>query len=145
MQTWWTFEERAALAARAFKVWKSLRNKVVLHVKRISYFLHFSLLYVVYIISNMSMYCWCFFSQHQTFENISNNVVFYWQQIRDAAWKGIRNTTKVCNVSMRALKALHRPWIALARVGQMSVEPRDWNVCPFLIFCSFNFIRAKKT
>ena len=31
-----------------FKVWKSLRNKVVLSVKRISYFLHFSLLYVVY-------------------------------------------------------------------------------------------------
>ena len=36
MQNWWTFEERAF---RAFKVWKSLSNKVFLPVKRISYFL----------------------------------------------------------------------------------------------------------
>ena len=49
MQNWWTFEERAVLAARAFRGWKSLRNKLVLPVKRISYFLHSSLLYVVYI------------------------------------------------------------------------------------------------
>ena len=42
MQNWWTFEERVVLAARAFKVWNSLRNKVVLPVKRISYFLNFS-------------------------------------------------------------------------------------------------------
>ena len=44
MQNWWTFEERAALTALAFKVWKSLRNlrnSVVLSLKRISYFLHF--------------------------------------------------------------------------------------------------------
>ena len=43
-----SFEERVVLTARVFKVWKSLRNKVVLPVKRISHFLHFSLLYVVY-------------------------------------------------------------------------------------------------
>ena len=35
MQNWRTFEERAALAARAFKVWKSFRNKVVLPLKRV--------------------------------------------------------------------------------------------------------------
>ena len=58
LQNWWTFEEgrrgNAALAARAFKVWKSLRNKVVLPVKRISYFFHFSLLCVVYWLQNQS-------------------------------------------------------------------------------------------
>ena len=43
IQSWWTFEERATFAARALEVIKSLRNKVVLRVKRISYFLHFSL------------------------------------------------------------------------------------------------------
>ena len=42
MKNWLTF------AARAFKIWKSLRDKVVLPVKWISYFLYFSLLYVVY-------------------------------------------------------------------------------------------------
>ena len=45
LQNWWKFEERAVLAARVFKIWKSLQNKVVFPVKRISYFLHFSLLY----------------------------------------------------------------------------------------------------
>ena len=48
MQNWWTFKESAALAAWAFKVWKSLRKKVVLPVKRISYFLHSPLLSGVY-------------------------------------------------------------------------------------------------
>ena len=48
MQNWSTFEERAVLVARAFKVWNALWNKVVLPVGQISYFLHFSLLYVVY-------------------------------------------------------------------------------------------------
>ena len=48
LQNLWTFEEREALAARAFKVWKFLRNKVVFTLERISYLLHFSLLYVVY-------------------------------------------------------------------------------------------------
>ena len=43
LQNWWTFEERAVLGGRVFKVWKFLRNKVVLLVKRIQYFLHFSL------------------------------------------------------------------------------------------------------
>ena len=28
MQNCWTFEERAALASRAFNVWKSLRNNI---------------------------------------------------------------------------------------------------------------------
>ena len=35
LQKWWTFKERAVLAGRVFKVWKSLQNKVVLHVQRI--------------------------------------------------------------------------------------------------------------
>ena len=48
LKNWWTFKERTVIAARAFKDWKSLRNKVVLSVKRISYFLHFSALYEVY-------------------------------------------------------------------------------------------------
>ena len=42
LQNWWTFEERAVLASRVFKVWKYLLNQVVLAVKRIS------LLYVVW-------------------------------------------------------------------------------------------------
>ena len=41
--------------ARAFKVWNSFRNKVVLPTKRISHFLHFSLLYVV---SGFFILCW---------------------------------------------------------------------------------------
>ena len=48
----------AALAARAFKVWKTLRNRVVLPVKRISYFLRFLLLSVVY-------YCWNHATLHE--------------------------------------------------------------------------------
>ena len=48
MQNWWTFKERTVLAARAFQFWRFLRNKVVLPVKLIQYFLHFSLFYEVY-------------------------------------------------------------------------------------------------
>ena len=52
LQNSWTLGERAALTAltarAAFKVWKYLRNEFVLPVQRISYFLHFSLSYVVY-------------------------------------------------------------------------------------------------
>ena len=48
--------KRAALAARAFKVWKFFRNKVVLPVKQISYFFHFSLLYMVYKWSMITKY-----------------------------------------------------------------------------------------
>ena len=47
LQNWWTLEERAVLAACVFKDWKYLRNKVVLLVKQIAYFLHFLLLYVL--------------------------------------------------------------------------------------------------
>ena len=47
-QNWWTFEERVVLAARVFKVRKSRRNKVILPVKLISYYLRFSRLFVVY-------------------------------------------------------------------------------------------------
>ena len=44
------FKEGAVLAARVFQVFKSLQNKLVLLLKRISSFLHFSLLYVVYFV-----------------------------------------------------------------------------------------------
>ena len=57
LQNIWTFEERSVLATCAFKVWKSLQNKIVLLVKRISYSWHFSLLYVV----NKRGHFWGFF------------------------------------------------------------------------------------
>ena len=53
---WFVFEERA----RLFKVWKSFRNKAVLPVKRISYFLHFLMLYVLLIIL-CYFYCFAYF------------------------------------------------------------------------------------
>ena len=61
VQTWWIFGERVVLAARAFKVGKSLQNKVVLPAKRISNFLHISLLYVVYRLSPRTFFQWNLF------------------------------------------------------------------------------------
>ena len=43
---WWTFELNSILAARAFKIWRSLTNQVILLVKRISKPFHFSVLYI---------------------------------------------------------------------------------------------------
>ena len=47
LQNKWAFQ-KSSIASKAFKIRRSLWNWAVLPVKRISYFLHFSMLYVFY-------------------------------------------------------------------------------------------------